>query len=167
MMPGCPATSVMRTDAPMSSISASALTVCSSCTRFMSISTGGATMPRRMLTTRSVPPPSGMLSGLAARAASASASVAGLSTRNSGRASIIHLSWPGSSRPSRLGGQARCHPYRDARDKLGHDGGEAEARAWSCAASPLLQRALALLDRLEHAVGGHRQIVEADADGVG
>ena len=30
-----------------------------------------------------------------------------------------------------------------------------------------LQRALALLDRLEHAVGRHRQVVEADADGVG
>ena len=32
-------------------------------------------------------------------------------------------SWPRSSRPSRLGGQ--CLPDRDARDKPGHDGGEA------------------------------------------
>src|SRR6202030_3011834 len=79
--------------------------VVSSATVFMSTSTGGATMPRLMFTSRSVPPPIGRLSGCAARAGLAAAAV-GL-------------------------------------------------------------RAAALLDRRKHPVGGDRQIVEADADGVG
>src|ERR1035437_2747186 len=88
MIAGCSASAVSRTEAPISSVFTSALMVDSSATWFMSMSTGGATMPRRIFTTRSVPPPSGMLPGLAARAASASSSVAGLSMRKSGRASI-------------------------------------------------------------------------------
>ena len=87
---GCSAISPKRTEAPISKLFSPALIVCNSCTRFMLISTGGATMPRRILTTRSVPPPSGLLSGCAARAAMTSSSVAGLSTRNSGSASITH-----------------------------------------------------------------------------
>ena len=70
--------SLSVTDAPISSDCASALIARNSSTRFTSISTGGATMPRRMLTTRSVPPPSNRLSGCAARAVTTSSSDFGL-----------------------------------------------------------------------------------------
>ena len=51
-----------RDAAPISSPCASALMPRSSATPLMSISTGGATMPRRMFTIRSVPPPMSRLS---------------------------------------------------------------------------------------------------------
>jgi hypothetical protein len=49
----------------------------SSATWLMSMSAGGATMPRRILTTRSVPPPSIWLPGCSARALITSSSVRG------------------------------------------------------------------------------------------
>ena len=108
---------------------ASALIARSSATLLTSISTGGATMPRRILTTRSVPPPSSLaVADASARALTTSSSVVGRSSSNSGSASIRRLRL--------LRACVRC-------------------------------RAPALLDRREHAVGRHRQVVEAHADGVG
>src|SRR5262249_5914917 len=127
----------------------SALTACSSCTRFMSIRTCGATMPRRMFTTRSVPPPSGMLLGLAARAAITSSSVFGLSTRKSGRASIRQV--PRSFRL--VYGECGWHSQMTSPATIRFRG--------------LFLRALALFDRLKNAIRRHRQIVEPDPDRVG
>ena len=131
MTSGCAASSASVTAAPISSARASALMARSSATWLMSISTGGATMPRRMLTTRSVPPPSSWLPGWSARASSTSSSVRGRRSSNCGSASIRR------ARPASRAGLARAP----------------------------------LLDRREHAVGRHRQIVEAHAgrigDGVG
>src|SRR6185503_8200972 len=177
-MAGCAAISLKVTEAPSASDFSSALIVCSSGTRFMSIKTGGATMPRRMLTTRSVPPPSGMACGLSARAAIASASVFGLMMRKSGSASISALHPypplplpldPSCPRLSRASTSFASLPKQavDGRNKSGHDNGEAEARAWSLASALLLRRPPPFLDRLKDAVGRHRQIVEADANCIG
>ena len=67
---------------------ASALMPRSSATPLISMSTGGATMPRLMFTRRSVPPPSNRLSGCAARASTNSSSVRGRTRSNCGSASI-------------------------------------------------------------------------------
>src|ERR1035437_8626561 len=186
MIAGCSASAVSRTEAPISSVFTSALMVDSSATRFMSISTGGATMPRRIFTTRSVPPPSGMLPGLAARAASASSSVAGLSMRKSGRASINLSplaknecsSHEPQQTPSPLvgegwgGGWWRSaklhHPPPPPLPTRGRGTATASAQInQKPSRSASIPLAPPLLNRLEHAVGRHRQIVEADADGVG
>ena len=63
------------------------------------MSTGGATMPRRMLTIRSVPPPSSWPSGCAARAASTSPSVVGRSSCELGQR--LHQAPPLRLAPSR------------------------------------------------------------------
>src|SRR5262249_39632934 len=107
----------------------------------MSIKTGGATIPRRMFTTRSVPPPSGIAFGFSARAAIASVSVVGLTMRNSGSASITGLRprvWCGQFSPSPVSVFLR-----------------------------LFSRPTALLDGLEDPVRGYRQVVEANANRVG
>jgi hypothetical protein len=77
MTSGCAASSASVTAAPISSACASALMARSSATWLMSMSAGGATMPRRILTTRSVPPPSIWLPGCSARALITSSSVRG------------------------------------------------------------------------------------------
>src|SRR6476659_7583388 len=107
----------------------------------MSIKTGGATIPRRMFTTRSVPPPSGIAFGFPARAAIASVSVVGLMMRNSGSASITGL------RP-----RLRCADFSPS----------------SVPVFPrLFSRPTALLDSLEDPVRGYGQVIDAKATRVG
>src|SRR5579885_502264 len=159
-MSGCVAISQSRTEAPISSASASASRVCRSRTRFRSINTGGVTMPRRIFTTRSVPPPSGLASGNLARAAIASSSVVGVSTRKSGSASIRRLPRKNVAH-SRVSGNPVLWPWVPAFAGTSGD----RAAPQSLRAAPVALT-LALLDRLEHAVGRHWQIVETDADRV-
>src|SRR5262245_56332919 len=167
-MTGCSAISLRRTDAPSSSLFSSALIACNSCTRFMSIRTFGATMPRRMFTTRSVPPPSGMLSGFAVRAAITSSRVFGLSMRNWGRASITfspsrtdarHPEVPAEGGPQRMTATDSTvdTPSRLAALAPQDDGSDSLPVALS----------LPLLHRLKYTIGRHWQIVEADTDRVG
>src|SRR5215471_16613233 len=107
----------------------------------MSIRTGGATIPRRMFTTRSVPPPSGIAFGFSARAAIASVSVVGLTIRNSGSASIT------GPRP-----RVWCAQFSPSPVPL---------------FLRLFSRPTALLDGLEDPVRGYRQVVEANTNRVG
>src|SRR5215475_3749808 len=107
----------------------------------MSIRTGGATIPRRMFTTRSVPPPSGIAFGFSAHAAIASVSVVGLMMRNSGSASITGL------RP-----RLRCADFSPSPVPV---------------FLRLFGRPTALVDGLEDPVRGYGQVIEAKANRVG
>src|SRR4029077_10743860 len=152
----------------------------------MSISTGGATMPRRILTTRSVPPPSGMLAGFSERAAMTSSSDFGLSTRNSGRVSITissrgtdslrHPEVPAVGGPRRMNGHGR-HPRMPGLPDIRFDmrkSARADLR-WLASLAPQddgsdsfpVTFSPPLLDRLENPIGRHRKIVEPNPDRVG
>src|SRR5262245_7424516 len=106
----------------------------------MSIKTGGATIPRRIFTTRSVPPPTGIAFGLPAHAARASVSVVGVTMRNSGSASITGLC-----------PRALCAHFLPSSVPV---------------FLRLFSRPPALLDGLKDPVRGYGQVVEANANRV-
>src|SRR5262245_16108953 len=156
---GWRASSLSVTEAPISSFSRLAWIVRNSATPFISMSTGGASMPRLMFTRRSVPPPIRRLAGCAARAASTSAIVVGRSSWNSGRASISSTCGDVAATRKLLAPPLRA---------CGERWEQASLPSQSCAVSlrAVTSRALPLLDRLEYAVGRDRQVVEADADRI-
>src|SRR5262245_25827280 len=144
------------------------------------MSTGGATMPRRILTTRSVPPPSSELAGWFARARITSSSVVARTSANSGSASIRRS--PGCSaarshatsvRPRESGDPYNTGLWNMGPRIRGDDSGEVDQSSdRSCGlaarfARIAIARAPAPLQRREHAVGRDRQFVEAHPDGVG
>src|SRR5262245_22095779 len=148
----------------------------SSVTPVMSISTGGATMPRRTLTMRSVPPPRSRASGCAARAASASLKVAGRKRLNSGSASIKEIPLDDSAhccRPREGGdpyavtsnGRATGDTSNARRLWVPAFAGTPKERLHAHPCTPIATAPL-FLDRGEHAVRRHRQIVEAHAGRV-
>src|SRR5260221_2818758 len=171
----CAASSASLTAAPISSERASARIARSSSTWLTSMSTGGATMPRRILTTRSVPPPSSELAGWLARARITSSSVVARTSANSGSASIRRIPFRNAlrCRPREGGDPYDTDLWNMGPRVRGDDSGEVDQSSdRSCGlivgfARIPIAGAPALLQRREHAVGRDRQFVEAHPDGVG